>query len=99
MNSDRSRENHLRGLAEVRRQVDQSRVDAAVMLEDTKRTRDQRRMDFLAGKVSALQAVLDVIAIEVDNVGDDEPASVPRVGRVRPAPSSLFPYGKETGVG
>jgi hypothetical protein len=99
VNAHRSKENHLHGLEEVRRQVDQTRVDAAAMLEAAKRTRDQRRVDFLAGKVSSLQTVLDVIAIEVDSIGDDESAQVPRIDRIRPGPSSLFPYGKETGVG
>lgn len=99
MNAHLSKENHLRGLEEVRRQVDQTRVDAAAMLEAAKLTRDQRRMDFLAGKVSSLQSVLDVIAIEVDSIGDDESTQAPRLDRVRPGPSSLFPYSKETGVG
>ncbi|WP_163507688.1 hypothetical protein [Fodinicola acaciae] len=100
MNGDPSKENHLRGLAEVRRQVDQFRADAAGMLEAAKCTRDQRRVDFLAGKVSSLQAVMDVIDIEVDNIADDEPVRVPGIGRIRPAPSSLFPFkSSEMGVG
>jgi hypothetical protein len=100
MNADRSKENHLRGLAEVRRQVGQFRADMAGTLEAAKRTRDQRRVDFLAGKVAALQAVLEVIDIEVDNVADDEFAPPPRIDRVRPTPSSLFPFkGNEMGVG
>ncbi len=99
MNAPGSRESHLRGLSEVRRQVGQSRADAALALEAAQRTRDQRRVDFLAGKVASLQSVLDVIDIEIDTVAEDDDGQRRTVGRIRSDLSSFFPFtNRETWV-
>ncbi len=58
--------NALSVLLNVRKQVEQARVDAATELLQSQSRRDRRAMDHFGGKVLAFRAILDILDIDIE---------------------------------